>query len=293
MFPDDTFYLSDVDGTLLNSQGRLSTRSRDVLLELLNENIPFSVASARSYFSLRKLLVGLPLRFPVIEFNGAFITDFATGEHLVVNALAPEVSHDLFERICAHGLRPFVTSFNGQDDRLHYDELVNPGMVWYEERRRKDNDHRLRRTLNLHEALDEQVVSLTVMGHDAPRVWGLYEELRQTHADQLQLFCYENEYDHGNWWLTIHHPAAAKHLAMKTFLAEFAPKAQRLVAFGDNINDLEMLRDAHVGVAVANAKPELKLVASHVIGHQDEDAVAEFLLNEHRSHQARALASSR
>jgi hydroxymethylpyrimidine pyrophosphatase-like HAD family hydrolase len=83
--------------------------------------------------------------------------------------------------------------------------------------------------------------------------------------------------------LTIHHPAAAKHLAVQRLVAEYAPGAKRVVAFGDNSNDLEMLQRAHVAVAVGNAKPELKAIAHHVIGHQDEDAVAEFVWQDHQT----------
>jgi 5-amino-6-(5-phospho-D-ribitylamino)uracil phosphatase len=276
--PSGVLFLSDVDGTLLHSQGALSTRSREVLHQVLASGAAFSIASARSHFSLRKLFADTPFRLPIIEFNGAFITDFHSGEHLITHALETAVSETLYESIQRHGLQPFVMSFDGKQDCLHYQDLINPGMLWYEARRRKDNDPRLRRNAHLRDALREQVVSLTVMDHNRHRVEGLYLDLREQWGQQLQLFFYENEYDPGNWWLTIHHPRASKHLAMQELVREFVPATRCVVAFGDNDNDLEMLRHAHVAVAVANAKPELKAVAHHVIGHQDEDAVAQFLL---------------
>jgi Cof subfamily protein (haloacid dehalogenase superfamily) len=284
-------YLSDLDGTLLNSAGEVSARTRGLLEELLRSGLQFSVASARSHFSIRKLFGELPFPLPIIEFNGAFLTEYATGRHLEVYSLGQELGEAIFDRILAAGLRPFVCSYNGREDCLHYDELINPGMVWYERRRRAAQDPRLRRTLRLKETLAEDVVSLTVMAHDAPRVQALRDELRERFGEELQLFCYENEYDHGNWWLTIHHAAASKHIAMHRLRETHAPDAE-LVALGDNVNDLLMLQHADLAVAVGNAVEPVRAAAHHVIGTNDEDSVARFLAGAHWEGKLPAQAPS-
>lgn len=270
-------YLSDLDGTLLDSAGEVSERTRSGLRALLEAGLPFSVASARSYFSIQKLFgADMPFRLPIIEFNGAFLTDYHTGEHLEVYSLGRELGEELFDRVLGAGLRPFVCSFDGREDCLHYDELVNSGMAWYEERRRMAGDSRLRRTLDLRGTMREDVVSLTVMAPDAPRIQALRDELRETYGQKLQLFCYENEYKKGNWWLTIHHERASKHIAMKQLREQYAP-GSRLTAFGDNVNDLSMLKNADVAVAVGNAVEEVRAAAHYVIGTNDEDSVVRFL----------------
>lgn len=269
-------YLSDLDGTLLNSAGEVSQRTRRGLEELLRDGLQLSLASARSHFSIQKLFGPLPFPLPIIEFNGAFLTDYATGRHLEVYSLGLELGEEVFDRVLAAGLRPFVCSYDGKEDCLHYDELINDGMVWYEQRRRAAGDPRLRRTVRLRETLREDVVSLTVMAPDAGRVQALRDELAERYGSQLQLFCYENEYCHGNWWLTIHHASASKHIAMQRLRDGYAPGAE-LVALGDNVNDLAMLEHADVAVAVANAVPAVRAVADRVIGTNDEDAVVTFL----------------
>jgi hypothetical protein len=69
------FYVSDLDGTLLRSNATLSSYSKKILQQLLHEGLHFTVASARSVFSMWPILDGLRLSLPVIEFNGAFISD--------------------------------------------------------------------------------------------------------------------------------------------------------------------------------------------------------------------------
>src|SRR5688500_8717669 len=85
-------FVSDFDGTLADRRARLSPFTRDNLRELLNAGLPFTVASARSVHTLAPVLEGLALRLPVVEFNGAFITDLKTREPIVCHALLPTVA---------------------------------------------------------------------------------------------------------------------------------------------------------------------------------------------------------
>ena len=85
-------FVSDLDGTLADRDARLSQFCRSRLSALLESGLAFTVASARSVHTLAPILEGLPLRLPVVEFNGAFITDLKTREPLVCHALAPTVA---------------------------------------------------------------------------------------------------------------------------------------------------------------------------------------------------------
>ena len=269
-------YISDLDGTLLDAGGALSDRTRTGLLQLLERGVPFTVASARSHFSISKLFGDLPLTLPIIEFKGAFLTDYASGEHLEINALRNDLAFEIFDLILEAGQRPFVSSYNGREDCLHYDILSNPGMVWYEGRRRKAADPRLRCTPDLRATMSEDVVSLTVMDENEGKIRALHDDLRSRYGVQLQLYCYENEYSKGCWWLTIHDERASKHIAMQSLRDRFAVDAQ-IVALGDNVNDIEMLRAADRAIAVQNAVPELREIAHDVIPHHAEDSVIHFL----------------
>ncbi|MCH2108972.1 MAG: Cof-type HAD-IIB family hydrolase [Polyangiaceae bacterium] len=274
-----SLYLSDLDGTLLDHKGELSERTRQGLLKLLQEGIAFSVASARSYFSITKLFGDIPFQLPIIEFNGAFLTDYQTGEHLEINSLGRALGEEIFDRVRLAQQRPFVCSFNGEEDCLHYDELQNPGMVWYENRRRSAGDPRLRQTRDLRSTMQEEVVSLTVMDQGEAKIRSLHDELKLAYGDELQLYCYENEYSRDTWWLTIHHRNASKHIAMKTLREKFAPDHE-LVAFGDNVNDLLMLEHADRAIAVENAVPELLGLADQVVEHHAKDSVIRFIEND-------------
>ncbi len=272
-----TLFISDLDGTLLDSHGRLPVSVRTAIGALLEKGVQLTLASARSHFSIKSLFGDLPFSLPIIEFNGAFITDYHSGRHLTINAIESELCLAVYQQVLAFGLRPFVSTFDGALDCLYFDELINVGMVWYEQRRRDANDPRLRRTTDLQGTLKESVVSLTVMAQEEDAIRKLQEELWSCYGNRLRTYCYENEYSKGTWWLTIHDPRASKHVAMRTLRDEFVPRA-KIVAFGDNENDIEMIRTADWGVAVGNAVPPLRAVADEIIGTNLEGSVTAYLM---------------
>ncbi len=274
-------YVTDLDGTLLGEDARLSDRTRSGLVTLLESGLMLTVASARSVVAMQSILAGLRLPFPVIEFNGAFISDLGTGRHLVTSALDAELAVAAYELIHAAGCVPFVSSFDGEFDRLHYSEISNPGMKWYLDDRLSNNDRRLSKTADLSSSLSGQVVCLTVI--DRPEV---VEELRAVLVERfdgrLSVRRFGNEYFGGWDWLTVHDVRATKDRALTTLLEFCDLDGAEVVAFGDSDNDIPLFRSADRGIAVANASAELKSLAAEVIGPSSEDSVVGFLEREWR-----------
>ena len=254
-----------------------ATYSRTTLNRLAARGLRFTVASARSCASLRHLLAGLELSLPVIEFNGTFVSDLASGRHHLVHAPAPAVAADLWTLLQDGGHVPFVSTFDGHADRLYYDRMTNAGMTWYLEDRRRHRDPRLRRLANLRDGVRDQVVCLTVIGRHG-ELLALREVVRRRHERAVRTYCFENTYSPGWFWLTVHDAHATKEQGVAALL-RLRPELQgcRLVAFGDGANDIGLLQAADVGLAVANAEPELKREATAVIGANTDDAVARYL----------------
>ncbi|MEC5387525.1 HAD-IIB family hydrolase [Uliginosibacterium sp. H3] len=271
-----SFYVSDLDGTLLDGSGQLSSQSLNILNELLHDGLVFTVASARSVSSMRPILHGLSLNLPVIEFNGAFITDFTTGEHLSVNAMPREVVESICARMRLHGAEPFISSFDGVRDRVHYNEMRNLGMQNYLAQRLAQRDPRFGCPAKLEKAFAEQVVCLTLIGEYAPLA-ALQSEIEALHADAVETHLFDDLYFPGWPWLTVHDRRATKDQAIHRLAVDYGLESHERVVFGDQLNDVGMLKAAHRGIAVANAVDLVKRSASHVIGHHTEHAVAHFI----------------
>jgi Cof subfamily protein (haloacid dehalogenase superfamily) len=279
-------YLTDLDGTLLRGDGTLSPRSRRVLEALLTEGLTFTVATARSIASIRQVLGDLPLSCPVVESNGAFITDYASGRHEAVQAFLPSLAAELLARGRGLGQAPFLAAFDGRRDRLFYTEASNPGLRWYLRDRLRAGDGRLARLEQPEQALEHQLVCFIFIDR-RETLSALAAELKRDLSEHLELYLMDNSYSPGWCWLTVYDRSAGKHNAAARLIRRLGFGPEQLVAFGDQDNDLGLLRLAARGIAVANAAPGLKAAADRVIGSNEEDGVVRYLLAERRAGRQR------
>ena len=271
-------YVSDLDGTLLRNDTSLSQYSKETLNALLDQGLLFTVASARSIASMRHILVDLPLRLPVVEFNGAFVSDLASGQHYLIHDLHRDVLSELWQQITDAGYVPFISTYDGTVDRLYYrdSDITNDGMAWYLQNRRLHQDPRLCYLADLQSGLDDQVVCLTVIG-PGPELEQLDEAVNQRHAKRVQTHCYENQYSPGWHWLTIHDARATKEQGILSLKRMQGMKDRCLVVFGDQVNDMDMFKMADEALAVANAIPALKEQATGIIDTNEEDGVVRYI----------------
>ncbi len=269
-------YISDLDGTLLRNEGILSNYSRSKLISLMNDGLNFTVASARSVVSMQTILHDIPFKLPVIEFNGSFISDFFTGNHQIVHDISKDIKEELFCDILKHQRIPFVSSYNGTEDCLYYDEIVNDGMLCYLNSRKSAGDRRLRKSA-LKDILNEHIVCFTIIDREE-NLADLAELFNEKYSNKVEILLIENQYSPGWYWLTIHDCKATKDQGIKVLLEEYGFSPEALTVFGDNLNDIKMFQLAKNKVAVGNAKPELIQIATEVIGSNEDDSVVKYIM---------------
>lgn len=269
-------FISDLDGTLLDAQARLSDFARESVTRIIESGACFTVASARSVQSMRPILGDLPLRLPVIAGNGAFVSDLRTGVHELVEAVPAAALLPVLDAAAELGLDPFVTSYDGTRDNLYIPEAANAGIAWYRDDRTRAGDPRLRDGYRSRIWLGEQIMSLTFI-ESRRRLEPL---ARAVEAAGPVLACAftSHIYTAGWYWLTVHSARASKDRAARALQERHGLAGLRLVAFGDQANDIPLLRCADHAVAVANADKEVRAVADEVIGANTEDAVPRYLL---------------
>ncbi|MFK7932282.1 MAG: HAD family hydrolase [Saprospiraceae bacterium] len=270
-------YISDLDGTLLHPNGDLSANSRTGLNQLIEQpDFHFTIATGRGYYSTRQKLEGLNIELPIIVSNGACITDLQTGQHLLINSIPASLIAELYELIRAHHCQPLISSNDGQQDHLYAHANTNEGIRWFQEECAQVKDSRLRSPKLYERGLTETVTSLTII-EQLPVIEKLHAAIEARYADILSFHYYENAYSRGWYWLEISSKEANKGHAIQQLCELQLFDNQKLTVFGDNTNDLSMMRTARHKIAVENAHLEVKALASQVIGHCENDAVLNFL----------------
>jgi Cof subfamily protein (haloacid dehalogenase superfamily) len=275
----ERLYVSDLDGTLLRSDATLSATARDGVNQLLDAGLTFTVATARSAPAVRTILAGVRLELPVIELNGAFISDLNSGHHLQRRLLAVEVPDVAVRALLEASLQPILTTWDGADDHVYYDHggQLNPGNAWYVAEKRAYGDPRLRQHYDLADvAGTEQIATVTTfLPH--PQATALADELRFLLGEFALVTSAPNSYVPGYSEVQVAHLEAQKGSAVSRLRQSLGMADSTLTVFGDHLNDLSMFEAADHTIATANAHPAVLPRADRIIESNDDDGVVHFL----------------
>lgn len=271
-----TLYVSDLDGTLLNREGKLSERSRLGLTYLLEQGLLFTVASARHVSSINSLLGDLPLQLPVISGNGAYISDMRSGRHELVHAIEPALAQSIFALVRAHGLMPFFSTHGPKGDQLFYHSAGNAGQQSFLDERLRLGDPRLRHSTRPQDELRDPAVTFVLIEREGP-LRALQAAITELCGNAVETHLAEDLYSPGWPWLTVHDKRASKDQAIQTLTERYGLVEREIVVFGDHVNDVSMLRAAHRGIAMGNAIEAVKQEAHTVIGSHHFDSVVDFI----------------
>ena len=266
----DYLYVSDLDGTLMRSDGTLSPYTVRVINELTEQGIAFTYATARSVESARTITGGLKLQLPVITRNGCVLADNTTGKHLekaVFTEAEVRLLKEMLPELPEYG---FVSCFTGEEMIKTYLPGKHTGglqkyLDFYAD------DPRMRAVDSFDALFCGQPGYVTLID-EKDRIAPLYERMRQYPGWEciFQKDTYWDEY-----WVEICPQNCTKARAALKMKEQYG--FRKLAVFGDSVNDLSLFRAADEAYAVENAIDALKEAATEVIGSNDEDAVANLL----------------
>ena len=267
----DTLYVTDLDGTLMRNNETLSEHTVQTINELVGRGMAFTFATARSIESARKITGGLKLKLPVITRNGAVLADNNTGKHLEKAVFTKEETGLIKKLLPELPECGFVSCFTGEVMlRMYLGGSHTKGLQNYIDYYEKDPT--MQEASDLDDMFRGMPGYVTLAG-ERDYIEPLYERVRAAYGGWECVFSkdtYSNDY-----WLEICPQNCTKAKTIQKLKARYG--FRRVVVFGDSVNDMPMFRIADESYAVANAIPELKELATAVIGANEEDAVAEFL----------------
>ncbi|WP_343208140.1 HAD family hydrolase [Anaerolentibacter hominis] len=274
-----TLYVSDLDGTLLGENAVLSEFTRNTINELVDQGLLFTYATARSHKTASQVLEGLRCSAPAITHNGGFLTDPGTGMIYDVVTFEPEDVRRAEDVFRFHNAVPVVYSLFGEKKLPGF---IPEKLSWYQGRETGG----LNRFLKMHENDPRlnPVHSEEELFEGIPFYYNLIdskEKLEEIsrHFDDPSKYFYtlqQEIYSPCDYWLEIMPANATKAMGLKRLRKEF--HFDRVVCFGDALNDVSMFQTADEAYAMENGAEILKKTAAAVIGSNLEDGVAKWLL---------------
>lgn len=268
-----TLYVTDLDGTLLTSEARLSDRSRRGLERLIDRGVLVTCATARSWTTTQVVLDGFGFALPMALHNGSFIYDPLTDRMTQRCSIPSDTVAGILAACRTHASAPIVYWMDGARERASWiagaeNEAIR--RFWAD---RPGDPRRAPRT-GWAELPVTGVFGIAVLG-PAHRVTRVADDVRVRAASSCRTFVQADTYHPDDTWLDIA-PAEASKAEAVTEIARRLD-VDRIVAFGDNHNDLPLFAIADESYAVADAAPAVLAAATSVIGRNDEDAVVSWI----------------
>lgn len=252
---------SDMDGTLLGDNMRVSERNRRAIGAFIERGGTFGIATGRSQTNVRPFIEGVPINGPSILYNGAMLYEFQKEEVLDVATLEKEGLKEVLQWILATHEKVMIHVYTKETSHLlSRRELADEGIL---------KDHEPYVVSSLSEILLEPWVKILLAGDG---------ETLEAVRDHLE----QKDPDHYRWvssadiFLEIL-PAHVSKATMFPRLKKKFGEEMKIVVLGDYYNDVEMLKEADYSVAMGNAPEDLKALANEVTGDNVEDGVADFI----------------
>ena len=274
MKPSKTLYVSDMDGTLLNSSSVLSETTTAKLNKLISEGALFTVATARTPATVVELMKSVDSNLPYIVMAGCATWDNKKKEY----ESARIISNSSIERLIGifekNGNNPFIYYKNGNQIVVnHVKELTAEEKEFIEPR--------IKTPLKILKTCSSLTVDTTLEGAMLIFSMGKFEALRNI-ADEIDkegidctYNCYHDIFKKDEGIIDIYVNGTTKAAAIKELARKIG--AERIVVFGDNLNDIPMMKVADWSVAVSNAFDEVKEHANEITESNDEDAVVRWI----------------
>lgn len=259
-----TLIISDLDGTLLNNDSKISKTNEKWIKRFKNQGGLFTFATGRMEKSIYPYIEKLEIDVPVIVYNGAMVYCPITNKALYKKELY--VSQSMWNELLNNGLevgvfiykdsKPYVLKRNFIVDEFEKKEKVNCELG------------------RLEDFIDVTVTKILVIMREKSR----HEDVPELKDMEKRLiegkFECDTVFSESNY-LEILPKGSSKGAALNELANYLNDSDLKIIAIGDNLNDIPLLKSADIGIAVQNARSGLKEVADKIVEQSnDEDAVA-------------------
>lgn len=253
----------DVDGTLLNNDKEISSRTLAALLKVQQMGVHIVLASGRPTYGIlpvaKKLELGNYGGY-ILSYNGAQIIDARTGEVLFEKRINPEMLPYIEKKARKNGFSIFTYT----EDRIIADRSDDP----YIRQEASLNNMKLIEEPEFSIAIDFSPCKCMLASDNEEALVGLEEHWRKRLNGVLDVFRSEP------YFLEVVPCSVDKANTLGILMEKLGVKPEEVMAIGDGVCDFSMIQMAGLGVAMGNAQDSVKVCADVVTASNEEDGVA-------------------
>lgn len=261
---NDIVLLTDMDGTLLDSNSKVSNENKEAIETFISGGGKFAIATGRGERNALKFIDDIKTNIPSILYNGCGLYDYKEEKFLELKLLSNEKLKSLLEDCMNHFPQVVIQiysttgcliitpeEFIDDDIRKHHSPYIN---------------------CNLDEIMDKEWIKILFRGNkeelaDLERYFNnlnLDNDITVVYSSDIYLELLPSKSSKGDMLLT---------------LRKLIGEECTYYAVGDYYNDVEMLKVADVGIATLNAPDDIKNVADLVTVNNDNHVLADIIYN--------------
>ncbi len=284
----------DLDGTLLNSYGEVTEKTKNAVKRALEKNIEVILASGRPIASVENLSNEIGANHFLISGNGAIVYDIKQKEIIYDKLLTQKQLLNIVD-ICEQNSIYYNIYTENQviTKALNYNTLF-----YYKENAHKEEEKRT--SINIvsdvkdyiSKSENEKFLKVTVCDQSRIIFNSIIKKIRNitdidvldvSHMSRKVIKSGTEEVPVEYFYTEITNKNVNKWTALENLIQRLDIKKEEVIAIGDNINDREMIEEAGFGVAMDNSTGPIKQIADYITKDNNSDGVAEviekFILN--------------
>ena len=263
----DMLYVSTLDHTLLQEDGRLSPYTRVKLRQLLEQGAAITIATSRTPATLLPILEGIPLTLPVAVMNGAALYDCQKQTYSHTYCIKEDCAARILKLLEQEHMNCFQHVILHHILHVYYSDFCNPLEEEYYHRMRKQP---YKNYVYEKKAQPHAAVCFTIL-HEEAGIQRLYEQIKkQEYASDLQLIVRPSEEQKGYAVLDIYSASADTCRAVQTIQTMYG--YQRLCVFACHKKDLALVQSGDEAYTVSQGHDDIK-AAANVLGSVEKDVV--------------------
>lgn len=250
--------VSDMDGTLLNSNHEVSSQFFELFTDLHKQGIHFVAASGRQYHSMLDKLSSIKSKITFIAENGALIK--RNDEVLLTTPIDKKAINGILDAVhSVTNAHPVLCSENNAFVDGASDDFLNLLREYYSSFEIVANQ----------KEVDIEVLKVAIYHFEDSEKY-IYPKVEHFENDLKVKVS-------GSNWVDVSHKNANKGFALEKVMREYNVSRDELLVFGDYNNDIEMLELAKYSFAMENAHPNVKRVAQYQTTNNNDYGVERIL----------------
>lgn len=260
----------DMDGTLLNSQKKISERNLIAIKKANDLGVKIAVCTGRIFTSAYYYSNMIGVKTPIIASNGSYIREKDSNDVIYKSVLGMENCYAVLKILQKHKIVPHFFTSNS----IYAEKLVHFSAHYNDANKTMPKENKV--WINITNQWDEvfkknelEIIKAVAADDDLDKIRKAKEELKSLNILEV-VSSSKNNFE-------VMCKGSSKGRATQILADFYSITPEEVICMGDNENDISMIKFAGLGVAMANGEDCVKEIATYVTTSNDEDGVAEVI----------------